>query len=326
MMKTTTPPSLFPMPAAVFAAVVALAAVAALPAVAQPGGGAVIGATAEANRALAEQPARGISRRVAARLDTVLAAQPETARVRYPDRHPAETLAFIGVEPGMTVMEALPGRGWYSKILIPYLGRKGELIGAAYPNEMMAKFDYYNAAQLEKRKTWAADWPEKARDWGRGRRKSAKLAAFMFGAMPDSMRGRADVALFIRAMHGAHRFENEGGYFTMALRDAHAALKPGGVLAVVQHEAAEDMPDDWARGANGYLKKSAVMEKITAAGFEFVAESAINENPADRPTTEDTVWRLPPTYRTSQDDPDARAKYAAIGESNRMTLKFRKPE
>ena len=86
------------------------------------------------------------------------------------------------------------------------------------------------------------------------------------------------------------------------------------------------MPDDWANGANGYLKKQFVIDQVEAAGFEFVAESAINVNDKDQPTTEDIVWRLPPTLMTSRDNEELKAQYLEVGESNRMTLKFRKPE
>ena len=85
-------------------------------------------------------------------------------------------------------------------------------------------------------------------------------------------------------------------------------------------------PDDWADGSNGYLKKSFVIDAMQRAGFEFVGESDINTNDRDRPTTEDAVWRLPPAYQGTGDDPEQRARVDEIGESNRMTLKFRKPD
>jgi predicted methyltransferase len=102
-------------------------------------------------------------------------------------------------------------------------------------------------------------------------------------------------------------------------------LKPGGVLGVVQHEARPDMPDDFATGSGGYLKKAFIIEHMEAAGFEFVEDSDINENPQDQPAEGDVVWRLPPTLATTREDPEGREAMEAIGESNRMTLKFRKP-
>jgi predicted methyltransferase len=112
----------------------------------------------------------------------------------------------------------------------------------------------------------------------------------------------------------------------MALQDAYTALKPGGVFGIVQHEARENVPDDWADGSRGYLKKSFVIEQVEKAGFEFVAENDVNTNDKDQPTADDVVWRLPPSLRGSRDDPEQRAAMEAIGESNRMTLKFIRPE
>ena len=113
---------------------------------------------------------------------------------------------------------------------------------------------------------------------------------------------------------------------TEALADAYGALRPGGIVGVVQHMAPEDADDAWADGSAGYLKKSAVIATLEGAGFELVAESDINVNPQDQPTAEDMVWRLPPTLYGSRDNPEQAAAMNAIGESTRMTLLFRKPE
>ena len=257
------------------------------------------------------------------RLESVLDQQPPEAKARYGHRNPAETLTFFGIEPGMTVIEALPGAGWYSKILLPYLGPEGHLIGANYAQEMWPLFGFFDDEFIEGMKTWTADWPEQASGWTEN---GAEVSAFEFGAMPEEHVGTADVVLFIRALHNLARFEDEGGYLTAALNDAFRALKPGGIVGVVQHEARPEMPDDWANGSKGYLKKQFVIDRLTEAGFEFVAESDINANPKDQPTTDDMVWRLPPSLATSGEDPELRAELEAIGESNRMTLKFRKPE
>jgi predicted methyltransferase len=257
------------------------------------------------------------------KLDKALAAQDEATQARYAYRHPKETLEFFGVKPGMTVIEGLPGGGWYSKILIDYLGEDGQLIGANYAWSIFPRFGFFNDEQLEDLKTWEADWPVEAEAW-RGEH-GAQVTAFSLGSMPDSLDGTVDVVLMIRALHNLNRFESEGGYLTSSLQDLHDALKPGGVLGVVQHQAPDDNPDEWADGSAGYLKKDYLIERIEQAGFEFVAESDINENPADQPGTEDVVWRLPPTLATSREDAELRAEMEAIGESNRMTLKFRKP-
>jgi predicted methyltransferase len=257
-----------------------------------------------------------------ARLDAILAARPDDFKARYRWRHPKETLEFFGVQPGMTVVEVLPGAGWYSQVLVPYIGSEGRLIGANYAQDMWPRFGFFDQAFIDSMKTWTTDWPKEAARW-RGE-DGATVEAFELGSMPAALEGQADAVLFIRALHNLARFEDEGGYLTTALEDAHRALKPGGILGVEQHEARPEMPDAWANGDNGYLKKSFVIERVTAAGFEFVDESDVNQNPNDRPTTEEFVWRLPPSYQTSRDDPELRAQMDAIGESNRMTLRFRK--
>ncbi len=256
----------------------------------------------------------------------VLAAQPEDVQARYEYRNPAETLAFFGVEPGMTVVEALPGGGWYTKILLPYLGSDGKLIGAAYALDMYALFPFATEDFLARQENWTTDFVAGAEGW-RGD-DGAEVLATRFGSMPAEVDGTVDVVLMIRALHNLARFENEGAgpYLETALKDAFRVLKPGGVLGVVQHHARDDMPDDWANGQNGYLKKQAVIDAATAAGFELADDSDMNANPDDQPTTDDIVWRLPPGLLTSEDDPDLRAELEAVGESNRMTLKFVKPE
>jgi len=112
---------------------------------------------------------------------------------------------------------------------------------------------------------------------------------------------------------------------TQALADMKKLLKPGGIVGVEQHRAPEDQPDASTKGERGYLKQSAVIAAFQAAGFELVDKSEINANPNDKPSAEDVVWRLPPTLATSKDNPELKAQMEAIGETDRMTLKFRKP-
>ncbi len=257
------------------------------------------------------------------RLSAVLDRQAEDVQARYEYRHPKATLEFFGIEPGMTVVEGLPGRGWYTKILLPYLGKEGHLIGANYAMDMWPNFAFANEEFLKTQSTWVTDWPVGAEDWRDD--DSATVAAFNFGAMPESVAGTADVVLLARVLHNLANFEEEGGFLTAALADCFAALKPGGTLGVVQHQARDEMSDEFADGSHGYLKKSFVIAVAEQAGFEFVAESDINMNPDDQPGAEDVVWRLPPSFGTSQDNPELQAEMRAIGESNRMTLRFRKP-
>ncbi len=263
------------------------------------------------------------------RLGRILDAQSEEMQTRYDERHPRATLEFFGIEPGTTLVEALPGGGWYTRILLPYLGSEGRLIATNYPLELWPNFAFATDEFMADIRKWPVTFPDEARSWCDG--DCAQIDTFWLGSLPDDAEGRADAVLFVRALHNLARFQIAGvdDYLDQALADAHAVLKPGGVLGVVQHEAPADMPDDWADGSNGYLKKQFVIDQVEAAGFELVAESDINANPNDRPGPGDFVWRLPPSLSVPEDaeDRDALlAQYEAIGESNRMTLKFRKPD
>ncbi len=257
-------------------------------------------------------------------LATVLAAQPTEVVARYQYRHPQETLEFFELQPGMTVLEALPGGGWYSKLLLSYLGTDGKLIGADYAQEMWPKFSWASEEFVQERTTWIADWTAKAATWGNS--DSAHIEAFKLGSMPDEHIATADRVLFIRALHNLARFEDDGGYLSKALADAYAALKPGGLLGVVQHQAADTMSDAFADGSRGYLKKAFVIEKLEQSGFEYLGGLGINHNHNDQPSEDDIVWRLPPTFDGAEEGSALREELTAVGESNRMTLKFRKPE
>lgn len=257
-------------------------------------------------------------------LTAILAAQPEEAKARYAHRHPQETLEFFGIEPGMTVVEGLPGGGWYTRILLPWLGEDGQLIGADYSLDMYPNFGFADEKFLADQAKWAPNFVAWATEFAG--ETGARVTAFHFGSMPGKLAGTADAVLMVRALHNLARFEPVGGFLTEALGEAFAVLKPGGTLGIVQHEAREEMSDEFADGSHGYLKKAFVISVAESAGFEFVGESDINANPKDQPSEEDVVWRLPPRLGTSGDNPELRAELEAIGESNRMTLRFRKPE
>lgn len=257
-----------------------------------------------------------------ARLAAVLAAQPAEVKARYRYRNPQQTMEFFELRPGMTVVESLPGSLWYTHILMNYLGANGSLIGANYPPSLLANFPWMSEARLAEQKVWVQTWTE-ARNAERGV-DAATIAAFQFGNMPAHMRGTADAVLFIRALHNLARFSDQP-YLQQALKNAWDILKPGGVVGVVQHRAPESASADFANGQRGYLKQSFVMQQMLAAGFEFIASSELNANPADQPSETDTVWRLLPSLRVPKDGSVTREQMRAIGESDRMTLKFRKP-
>lgn len=256
-------------------------------------------------------------------LDTVLASQDEKAQARYQYRNPKQTLEFFGIKPGMKVLEASPGGGWYTKILLPYLGKDGHLTGVDYDIELVKLFGW-DEERVAKRKSWTTTWPEKAQEWGGEH--GAKVDATTFGSFPADQNGTYDAVLFFRAMHGLARNESKGQFLTKAIKVSFDALKPGGTVGIVQHQAREDRPDEWANGSNGYLKQSFLVKQMEAAGFKFVGSSDINQNEKDQAGEGDFVWRLPPSLSGAKDD-EAKAKaMKAIGESNRMTLKFVKPE
>lgn len=246
------------------------------------------------------------------KLDAVLAAQPDKAKARYRYRHPKETLQFFGIEPGMTVMEVLPGGGWYTRILLPYLGKEGHLIGFDYPLSLWPNYDWASKEYIEQRRQWPTTWPNEVKSWNIA--DAARVSAYTTETLPKELTGTVDAALFIRALHNLLRFNDS--YFNTALQETYRALKPGGILGVVQHSTT----DKNATGETGYLERDSLVKRIEAFGFKLVDESDINANPKDK--ADDIVWRLPPSLSTSKDNEELRKKYLAIGESNRMTLKF----
>ncbi|PZQ59571.1 MAG: methyltransferase type 11 [Sphingomonas taxi] len=241
--------------------------------------------------------------RVPAPIATAVKAPTRTpaniARDRY--RHPAETLAFFGVKPGDTVVEVWPGGGWYTEILAPLTAAGGT---------------YYAAGPWERGLNGVRALQEKdPATYGKVRLAALPAAAGQPG-VPD---GSADVVLTFRNVHN-WRFGGED-----QARQMFAAmfrmLKPGGTLGVVEHRLPEAR-DSAAEQKSGYMKISSVIGYATAAGFRLAARSEVNANPRDTADWPGGVWTLPPSYALKEVD---RAKYAAIGESDRMTLKFVKP-
>lgn len=257
-----------------------------------------------------------------AKLQAILAARPDDVKARYGARHPAETLEFFGITPGMSVGEALPGGGWYTKILAPYLGADGKLVGIDYTIDMWSEFSFANEAFIETKKKWPEEFVAKSAEWAP--ENGPKIAATTFGTPVGDMAGQLDAVLYVRALHNLSRFEEEGAYLSQALEHSHAILKTGGLVGVVQHRAPESWEDSQATGSAGYVKQSNLIATFDAAGFDFVKSSEINANPKDQPVDGDAVWRLPPSLNGVGDDEALKAEHMAIGETDRMTLLFKK--
>jgi predicted methyltransferase len=254
-------------------------------------------------------------------LEAVVAERSVDTKKRDAFRHPVETLSFFQVKPGMAVAEALPGGGWYSNILANYLGKEGELYGVNYVDSMWARFGFFNeeaiAGRIASTKAFSGQVAEFTNN-------GIKTDGFTFDTIPSSLAGKLDRVLFVRALHNLSRFEDDAGTLTQALEAAHKMLKPDGMVGVVQHQIPESAPDEGAKGNRGYMKASRIKAAFKAAGFELVSSSDINKNPKDKPADNDIVWRLPPSFNGSRDDEDKRKAMEAIGESNRMTLLFKK--
>jgi predicted methyltransferase len=245
----------------------------------------------------------------AAALDSAIAGAHRTdaARARDQYRHPRETLLFFGLRPDMTVVEVSPGAGWYTDILAPVLKNKGRYVAAHNNPAGSPGAQKQRAAFIERAKANAALFgPIAVTSFGKGI--EGNLAA----------PGSADLVLTFRNVHNW----KGAGFAEDAFKAFYAALKPGGVLGVVEHRLPEDRADTEDSRRSGYVKQSEVVRLAEAAGFKLVASSEINANPKDTADYPKGVWTLPPTLTLGDTD---REKYLAIGESDRMTLRFVKP-
>ncbi|MEM6296413.1 MAG: methyltransferase [Myxococcota bacterium] len=242
------------------------------------------------------------------------------ARDQY--RHPKETLQFFGVTPTSTVVELAPGGGWYTEILAPLLREGGSLtITSADPN---GNEGYYGTRQakafLDKKANMAdvyGNVQTSITDIAVETGDDGKVTGIKINAMNLGAENSADVVLTFRSSHGWYNREA----LSLAYSAAFKVLKPGGVFGVVQHRAAEGA-DPSASAKKGYVPEATVIEFATKAGFELAERSEINANPKDTKDYAKGVWTLPPSLTEGDTDKD---KYMAIGESDRMTLKFVKP-
>ena len=217
-------------------------------------------------------------------------------------RHPAETLAFFGIKPEMTVVEIWPSSGWYTEILAPYLATKGQYIAAT-----RSENDHGENTSLQ---AWLETHPEI--------KPHVKMPQFN---PPDSLdlaaTGSVDMILTFRNVHNWMKKNGE----KLAFQAFFTALKPGGILGVVEHRANPKSKND-QNGERGYLPEKIVIALARQAGFILADQSEINANPRDKKNYPDAVWDLPPSLKQGDKNRD---RYLAIGESDRMTLKFLKP-
>ncbi|MEM9496124.1 MAG: methyltransferase [Pseudomonadota bacterium] len=260
------------------------------------------------------EPAKTLTN--AERIDGVLAGDHRTEEERARDefRNPKETLTFFEVTPDMTVVEIWPGGGWYTNVIAPYLKTGGgQYYAAGFSPEgaserVRAALDTFDKSFVQKPETYGS------------------VAMSVLGDGGDIAPAEsADAVLTFRNVHNWIPRGSAASNF----EEFYAALKPGGILGVVEHRADgnDNAPAD---GTTGYVFEADVIKLAEDAGFEFIARSDINANPADTKDHPFGVWTLAPVRRSSatrgQEDPEFdRAKYDAIGESDRMTLKFRKP-
>ncbi|HEX8481719.1 MAG TPA: methyltransferase [Allosphingosinicella sp.] len=270
---------------------------------------ALLGAALLAASACAPSPRVVAAAEAELHSDTAIAAavgaatRTEANRARDQYRHPRETLGFFGVKPSDTLVEIWPGGGWYSEILAPLLREGGTYYAAANGNGL-------NGAK--------ALMAKDAGVYG-----NIRLASFPTGRpgadQPAVPAGTADVVLTFRNVHNwimpAEPFGEE------AFRQMFAMLKPGGTLGVVEHRLPESA-DPAREKSTGYIKVSTVRRLAEGAGFRLAAQSEINANPADTKDHPNGVWSLPPSLRGGDKD---RERFLAIGESDRMTLRFVKP-
>ncbi len=246
-------------------------------------------------------------------LKSVLADQrrsDDKARDEY--RHPDETLAFFGLEPGQTVVEYGPGGGWYTRILLPYLADSGQYIAVNSDSSASA---FSDRAREARTKSWPERFPDIAATWTGIDAK--KIMAFESDEMPEEMKGKVDRILIFRSLHGMLN-SNQADSELRALREM---LADDGMVGVVQHRAKPNATYAMSNGSKGYLKQDSVVALFELNGFELVSASEINANPKDTSDYENGVWTLPPVLRLGDTD---KSKYEAIGESDRMTLLFKK--
>jgi len=234
----------------------------------------------------------------------------EQSQARDQYRHPQQTLSFFGLQPDMTVVEIWPGSGgWYTELLAPYLRDQGKLYEAIFPENGGKYYQHAN----EKFKQKLASMPSVCDRISLTQFKPPK-------AVDIAPPGSADMVLTFRNVHNWYMGNGDEDVIA-AFKAFYTALKPGGILGVVDHHLPADRPQSDQK-ESGYMHQQYVIDMAKKAGFKLVATSPVNANPKDNADHPKGVWTLPPTLALKDKDKE---KYLAIGESDRMTLKFVKP-
>lgn len=271
----------------------------------------LLAAVAAPASVIAAPDAPGATSTAAGTAMTAVLANPrrDKDRMRDAHRHPAETLAFFRIEPGMTVVDFIPSGGWFTRILAPYLADKGQYIGLnpSVVNGTAQQKEYFGDL--------ATKLPPKAAGWTG--LPASRIPAFNSDGLPPAMKGTVDRVIVMREMHNLW----PAGMMTAELATIRGLLKDDGLLGIEQHRAKADAPASYTLGAMGYLREADVIALIEAHGFRLVGKSEVNANAKDSANWPDGVWTLPPALTLKDKD---RAKYEAIGESDRMTLLFAK--
>lgn len=263
--------------------------------------------------AAANQHEKGGAEMTDASLQTILSHNRRADdKARDIFRHPAQTLGFFGVKPEHTVVEYGPGGGWYTRVLLPYVAGSGQYIAV---NADSSVTNFPDRAREARTKGWPESFPATAAKWtGVDAR---KILAFESDELPDDLKGTVDRILIFRSLHGMLN----GNQADSELRALREMLADDGMVGIVQHRAKDDASYAMSNGSKGYLKQTSVVALFELNGFELVRESEVNANPADMSDYERGVWTLPPVLALGDTD---KAKYQAIGESDRMTLLFKK--
>ncbi|MFP5395452.1 MAG: class I SAM-dependent methyltransferase [Alphaproteobacteria bacterium] len=233
-------------------------------------------------------------------------------RARDAYRRPADTLAFFQVAPDMKVGEYAPGGEWYSRLLGLYLGPRGKLVGLYFDPTSGA----FNEKSQQGIRDGAAKYPADIAGWSG--QPVERFSAFTLDAVPAAEKGTFDRILIMRMMHNLLRW-NIADREIKAMRDL---LKPGGMIGIEQHRAKPDAPYSYTDGSKGYLREKDVIAFMELNGFDYVGSSMANANPKDPANWPGGVWTLPPSLSGAKDED--KAQLQAIGESDRMTLLFRK--